>query len=765
MGGAEQHIFQVTTRLARRGHEIEVLTTCCRSFAEDWGTNHLSEGRSEISGVLVRRFQVRPRDAAAFAMANRELLELNERTKFVGACPVSERAARVFVEENIHSPKLLDYIEHKAAHYRNIVFTPYLYGPTLLGVERARGRAVIQPMLHDETYAYLPQVEASFHWSRRVLFNSEGESLLAARLYGPSIRRKAVLTGEGVEVGVCDGDSDEGRVTPVGSAPYVLYLGRRDRTKNTHLLTRAFRRFRASRPESRLQLVLAGQGFLERADTEIAGVVDLGVVRDPEKRWLLEHCRALAQPSRNESYSRTVMEAWLHGAPVVVHTQCLATRLAVERARGGWTAANEEQWANVLRDIDDASTSELRALGDRGRAYAKEHANWDAAIDRYEAALDLRRSSGGRVHRRSARTRAIHQLLPNLDYGDAISNQATFIRELLRDLGYHSEILAQHIDERMTRLGRPFEPGAISRTDAVIYHHSIGATLTGRAVRHPGPKALLYHNITPASFFESWDPHFASLLEKGRRDLQLLASSFPLSCGDSAYNAEELRNVGFRDPRVLPIFVDPLRWAQPADPDWMRALQDGRTNLLFVGRVVPNKCQHHLLEVFRRYRSFDADARLILVGGWPDGHRYAAHLRELAQTLGITGHVLFARSCSDAQLLACYRTAHLFLSMSEHEGFCVPLVEAMWFDLPVLAYRSSAVPETLGAAGLMFTEKKFPEVAALAHILVEDVELRRKVLEAQAKRREEFLPEKTLPAFVDLVANLTGEETSVCAVS
>jgi glycosyltransferase involved in cell wall biosynthesis len=765
VGGAEQHIFQVTTRLAKRGHRVEVLTTCCRSFADDWSKNHYREGTADVEGVNVRRFAVRQRDESAFAIANRELVDLNERPKIAGVCPVSERAARVFVEENIHSPRLLEYLEHEATAYRNVVFAPYLYGPTLLGLERARNRAVLQPMLHDESYAYLPRVAAVFNSARRVLFNSEGEWQLAQRLYGPAILRKGFLTGEGVETAIDGAAPNMELAARIGQAPFVLYVGRRDRTKNTDLLIRAFKRFRDAWPDSALQLVLAGHGAIAPADAAVPGIVDLGVVSDSQKAWLLAHCRALVQPSRNESYSRAVMEAWLHGAPVVVHGECLATRLPVQSTRGGWVATTEQQWSTVFDEIATASTAALRNTGDRGRAYARTYADWDAAIDRYEEALDLRTPAPARTRRRPRRTRAIHQLLPNLDYGDAISNQATFIRELLCEMGFRSEIFVQHMDERMTALGRPFEPGAIGRNDGVIYHHSIGNALTTHALRHAGPRALVYHNITPPSFFEPWDRPFAKLLEDGRRDLERLAPSFPVSCGDSTYNAEELRAAGFREPRVLPIFVDPLRWAQPADPDWMRALQDGRTNLVFVGRIVPNKCQHHLLRAFREYLSFDPEARLILVGGWQDGHPYAVHLRELAQHLGINGHVLFARSCTDAQLLACYRSAHLFWSMSEHEGFGVPLVEAMWFEVPVLAYRSSAIPETLGSAGVMFTEKKWPEVAALAHLLVEDGELRRRVIEGQRRRRVDFLPEQVLPRFLELVEALIGEQKLARAVS
>ena len=767
LGGAEQHVFQVATRLARRGHRIDVLTTCSPSFGDDWQRNGLPEGVSEESGVTVRRFPVRPRNAAAFDAANQELLALNDRPKRLGTCPVSEASARAFVEENIHSPKLLGYLERESEGYQAVVFVPYLYGPTLLGVPRAQRRAVLQPLLHDETYAYLPQVEANVHAAKRILFISEGEATLAARLFGPSALRKGIVCGAGVEISQSGAPTSYATAFPqLRSGRYLLYLGRRDRTKNTDLLLRAFQQYRSRHSEARMQLVLAGPGDLGWPEPIPEGVVDAGVVSADEVRWLVDHCAALVQPSRNESYSRSIMEAWLRGRPVLVHGECLATRIAVEAARGGWTAATEVEWAERFLELEREPAPELEVIGERGRAYALEHADWDKAIDRYEEALELR-SANARVHALPRRRglRAIHQLLPNLAYGDAISNQATFIREVLRDLGHESEIFVQHLEDPMRELGRPFGPGVIERSDGLLYHHSIGTVLTPHAIAHRAPKALVYHNITTAHFFDPWEPSFATLLEAGRKDMHNLAPAFPVSCGDSAYNAAELGETGFAAPRVLPIFIDPLRWAQPADPEWMKTLQDGRTNVLFVGRVAPNKCQHDLVKAFDEYLSYDPEARLLLVGGWPDGAPYATYVRELAHSLGIDSQVHLVRRSSEAQLVACYRTAHLFWSMSEHEGFCVPLVEAMWFDVPVLAYRSSAVPETLGSAGLMFTEKKLPELAALAHLLVEDPELRKTVLAAQRIRRRDFLPEVVLPAFFELIRAMTGDASTVRAAS
>lgn len=379
--------------------------------------------------------------------------------------------------------------------------------------------------------------------------------------------------------------------------------------------------------------------------------------------------------------------------------------------------------------------------------------DWEQVADRCEQALDLRAPRLRPVPGRPI-TSAVHQLLPSLDYGDAISNQTVFISEVLRDLGYQSEIFVYDIAPQMTEFARRFEPGVFGPQDGLIYHHAIGTAMTPSAIQHPGPKALIYHNITPGRFFEPWDAKFAGILEMGRRDLHNLAPAFPVSVGDSTYNASELREAGFRDPGVMPIFVEPSRWAQAPDPEWMEKFQDGRTNILFVGRIAPNKKQEDLIRAFKEYLAHDPDARLLLVGLWPEGSAYARFLHDEAERLGIGEQVVMTWKVTDAQLLACYRTAHLFWSMSEHEGFCVPLIEAMWFDIPVLAYSSTAIPETLGEGGILFTEKRLPELAALAHIMVQDEELRRKVIAAQRARRPAFLPEAVLPILQDLLVRM-----------
>jgi glycosyltransferase involved in cell wall biosynthesis len=766
-GGAEQQAFQIATRLAARGHEVEVLTTCCRSFLDDWATNHLPPGLMREHGINVRRFPVGARDAEAFDRVNAKLLALTPESLRAGVSPLSEADAEIFTGENINSPALVAHLGAHADDYRAFIFIPYMFAPATRGLPLVAARAFLQPCLHDEPAAYLPAVEELFHRARLVLFNSDGERELAARLYGASVFPRGLVVGEGVEAidvapeRINHALPAELRGDGGGDAKFVLYLGRRDEVKNTGLLVRAFRRFRERAPAATLKLVLAGAGAHSYDERE-RGIFDLGLVGEETKTALLSACRALFQPSRNESFSRALMEAWRFGGrPVAAHRECLATANAVARAGGGWLAATEAEWAQLFAHVADASDEELDAAGARGRAYAAEHADWDKVIARYEELLrplaaesNVPASNAGQTSARAPA--AIHQLLPDIVYGDAISNQAISIRDHLRGRGYASEIFVKRREARMEGEAQLFDPALVTPADALLYHHSIGSELTAFAVAHAGAKCLVYHNITPAEYYAPYRPGFAWMLRTGRAHLPRLAPHFPVSVGDSAFNAAELAACGFESPGVLPIICDPAKWNLRADAALMDRLQDGRINVLFVGRIAPNKKQDELVEAFAHYRQLDADSRLVIAGAGHASDPYYTRLRRLIEARGLGEHVRITGQITDAELLAYYRTAHLYWSVSEHEGFGVPLVEAMWFDVPVLAYRSAAVPETLGEAGVTFDRKDdLRAVAALAKLVTRDDDaLRRRTVEAGRARREAFTPARVRVILDDLIARM-----------
>lgn len=739
-GGAEQHAWQVATRLTNRGHKVEVLTTCCRSFHDDWAVNHFKAGLTQEQNLKIIRFPVDLRKRHSFDLVNSFMLSLSSSELMLGVNPVSLEDAAIFSSENINSTDLLSYLKSKQEEYHAFIFIPYLYGIILNGLSIVASKAFLQPCLHNEVYAYLPEVANIFHAARGLLFISDGEAQLAKQLYGPGIIPKSIVVGAGVEVSQCCKDViNQLGDFRVKQERFVLYLGRRDARKNTNLLLESYALFKHKYPDSNLKLVLAGPGSTSFNDY-VQGVVDLGLVEEDEKEVLLANCLALFQPSRNESYSRVMMEAWFYKRPVAAHRDCLATATAVERAQGGWLARTETEWQELFSKIDCIGEDKLAEYGSNGQKYAQENAVWDKIIERYEAVLELsNEKSKVLTEPRNRKLKEIHQLLPNMAYGDAISNHALFIRDYLRSCGYKSDIFVRYLDQRLQEEAKVFQRNSISKQAGLLYHHSIGSELTAYAIAHPGSKCLIYHNITPAEFFQPYRPEFAKILETGRSELSQLAEHFTISVGDSAYNAAELEASGFAEPGVLPIAVNPQKWDMPADAALMAQLQDGKSNILFVGRLAPNKRQDDLVETFADYLTLDQQARLIIAGDGDASDSYYCHLINTIQRLNLVGHVLVTGQIDDTQLEALYRTAHLFWSMSEHEGFGVPLVEAMWFDIPVLAYKSSAVPETLGEAGILLTSKDNRlQVAALAKLLVKEQALRSKVINAQRRRRESF---------------------------
>jgi glycosyltransferase involved in cell wall biosynthesis len=733
-GGAEQHTYQVAKRLADRGHDIEILTTCCRSFYDNWSDNHLPAGLSQEGNLKVRRFKVKPRNQQVFDAVNYQLIQTNQWQR--GVPPVDETSAADFCAQNINSPDLLAYLQANHDRYAHFVFIPYLYGPILNGLPLVADRAILNPCLHDESYAYLSQVETLFHQAQSLLFISEGEALLAEQIYGPCVPAKSYVVGAGAENELLQ-PSDW--VAPKGCPDrFILCLGKRDQHKNTYMLIDAYQAFRQANPKSDVKLVLAGPGDAS-FHTDVADVFDFGLVSEAEKAYLLQNCLALFQPSQNESFSRVMVEAWFVKKPVIAHRDCLATATAVKSAHGGWTAGSHTEWVDAFSKIDHLPAEQYQEYGQSGFNYAQTKATWNKVIDAYEVALNLRSAAPPATISKTPKLKAIHQLLPNLAYGDAISNEAITIRDHLRDQGYASEIFVQHIDPKIIHEGSPYVEGKIGPQAGLIYHHSIGSGITQAAITHPGPKCLIYHNITPAKFFEQYRPEFAAILEQGRIDLKDLAQHFPLSVGDSSYNALELKESGFQNPGIFPLIIDPQKWNHPSDRELMRSLQDGRKNLLFVGRLAPNKRQDELLEAFSHYLTMDDQARLILIGYAADTDPYYIHLMNTIERFHLQPYVVMPGHVNEAQLMAYYRTADVFWSMSEHEGFCVPLIEAMWFNLPVLAYGCTAIPETMGQAGIQLTDKTdLVRVAAVAKVLAHDPRLRSSVIAAQQQQRLTF---------------------------
>ncbi len=346
----------------------------------------------------------------------------------------------------------------------------------------------------------------------------------------------------------------------------------------------------------------------------------------------------------------------------------------------------------------------------------------------------------------------IDQWLPALHRGDAIGDSARLMRDALRRWGYAAELYALDGDTDLAGDGRSFAewaPGGPE--DVVLLHYALPSPLTQALREHRGRRVLLHHNITPAGFFADWDPELARICRDGQQQLSGLVGQVDLALGDSEFNRRELLEAGFTNTAVLPIPLDFARYREAPSPVLLRQLQDGRSNALFVGRVAPNKRHDDLIRMASYWRRFiDPNLRLLLVGklprrrtggGEPLPRHYFDALQSFLYEEGFTPEqVVFTGHVSHADLLACYASARVFVSMSEHEGFGVPLVEAMLMAVPVLAYAAAAVPDTLGGAGVLFREKRFDVVAEMAFSLAHDTALREGVLAGQRRRLESFTP-------------------------
>jgi glycosyltransferase involved in cell wall biosynthesis len=339
----------------------------------------------------------------------------------------------------------------------------------------------------------------------------------------------------------------------------------------------------------------------------------------------------------------------------------------------------------------------------------------------------------------------VHQWLQAAHRGDAVGDNARRMRDRLRAFGHESEIFSLTIDDDLRDEIRPFADPAARGGDVTILHYALHSPMSDAIRRLPGVRVLQYHNVTPAHFFAPFDPGIARLCVLARRELASLAGHVDLALGVSDFNRRELDEMGFARTGTLPIAVDATRLhGAPPVPALERLLQDGLVNILFVGRLAPNKrIEDHirLAEHFKRY--VDVHYRFIFVGRDDAVPAYGAAIKALiAEYRMLPERFWFTGAVPERELAAYYRNAHAYVSLSEHEGFCVPLVEAMAMDVPVLAYAAAAVPETLGGAGVTFAPKDLEQAAELLGALAYDAPLRARVIDGQRRRLAAFAPER-----------------------
>lgn len=356
----------------------------------------------------------------------------------------------------------------------------------------------------------------------------------------------------------------------------------------------------------------------------------------------------------------------------------------------------------------------------------------------------------------------IIQILTNLNWGDAIGNEVLAMDEVLKQQGYDSRIMAITIHESLRYRASEADFSRIAPEDLVIFHKATGDMLTKRVIQLPCRKAMIYHNITPAKYFFPYDRIMSFNLWLGRKQLRQYTSCMDVCWADSSYNAEELLRCGVSKDKVkiLPILFSEKESTIIPDPLTEEKLISVKsTKLLCIGRIAPNKKLEDAIKLYVYYKAFcDSDAVLYLVGGWDGLEKYYAKLKGFCADLGLNeNQVVFAGRVSEEEKESYLRNADVLLCMSEHEGFCVPLLEAISRELPILAYAKAAVPETLGESKLLFNEKDYIIMAKALERLQKERQFRSEILEAQRKSLRRFDRAAVLNQFISLVNSLADK--------
>jgi glycosyltransferase involved in cell wall biosynthesis len=345
--------------------------------------------------------------------------------------------------------------------------------------------------------------------------------------------------------------------------------------------------------------------------------------------------------------------------------------------------------------------------------------------------------------------------VPVLAVRDAVGSHTLEVQGVLREMGFRSEIFVADVSPDLADRAHPYRVYPYRSNDPsrtwLLYQCSIGNLMADFIAERQEPKLVNYHNLTPAALLEAWDPGAVHSVTVGRHQLERLAPEVVSAIAMSRFSELELQEAGYRSTSVVPPLYDRHFLEQEPDPAALERLRadraDGGADLLFVGRISPSKGQHHLVEALAAYRrAYDSRARLRLVGG-ASSPAYRDALERFVADLRMEEAVDFAGSVTTAELVAYYRTADVFVCCSDHEGFCVPLLEAMHYEVPVVAYGVAAVPETVGAGGLVIPSKSPAHVAAAVHRVVDDKRVRDLLTSAGQARVAELDPARVRASF------------------
>ncbi|MCL2080450.1 MAG: glycosyltransferase family 4 protein, partial [Oscillospiraceae bacterium] len=573
-GGAESELFNLAYHLHRRGVCLEILTTCVREFSANWNENYHKPGETTEDGIVVRRFPVREGDHELFHKVNAKLMRGEN---------ITAQEEEIFEAEIINSPQLYDYMEQNQEQYGLFIFIPYMFGTTYHGIDVCPAKSVLIPCLHDESYAYMSIFRERFSNIGAMIFHSKPESALANKIYSLDGVKQAVL-GEGVDTDYA-GKAKRFISKYKINKPFILYAGRKDETKNVHILIDFFSRYKSAK-KSDLQLVLIGSMSLPIPENIKNDVHDLGFVSGQDKYDAYAAALLLCQPSVNESFSLVVMESWIAGRPVLVHGACDVTASFAEESGGGLKFFCYEDFEEHI-DYLYSQPKKAYAMGALGKKYVTDNFRWDVITDKYltffkemiNSAGSAPQQTGGdrtaSTHRAAIASRReepaakkqggkkIYQLISTFHRGDAIGNNMLIIDKKLKAAGCDSSMYAINIEKKKSQIKLNSEQEVYSyenfpkpqANDLLIYHMSEGTKIDNAIAAMKCKKIAIYHNTTPAHFFAEYSQSLSKHISNSLVQIHKLCRVLDQTIADSEFNKQDLVKLGYDKDKITPIPV------------------------------------------------------------------------------------------------------------------------------------------------------------------------------------------------------------------
>ncbi len=353
---------------------------------------------------------------------------------------------------------------------------------------------------------------------------------------------------------------------------------------------------------------------------------------------------------------------------------------------------------------------------------------------------------------------------PSLSFGDAVGNDIFALCKIAEDKGINSQIYARNLDSRLTSLeyvhGITDFP-LVEPDDVLFFHLSTGDEINEWVKGVKCRKIMIYHNITPPDFFRDYDEVSMNFCATGLKQAEKLKDSFDAVFADSSFNKQDLIKMGYKgEIKVLPILIPFSDYDKTPSASITKKYSDaGYKNIIFVGRIAPNKCQQDVIAAFDAYQKrYNPKSRLFIIGS-PSPESYQERLRNYTRKLK-TKNVIFTGHTKFDEILAYYKISDLFLCQSEHEGFCVPLAEAMYIHKPIVAYDSTAIGETLGGGGFLLKEKNPLVTAGVMNRILTDESLKNTIIQNQDERLKDFRFEKIRDLFWSYMDEFLGKNWS-----